>query len=144
MNIELLLRVKQSILDEPKRVDMLEWATPPTRATKHRKQRLRPTAPSAPPCNTVGCIAGWTILNGLKDPARAARRMREKLGFEGYAYAARIKLGLLASESDRLFFPRNWPERFERRLNVLAPGTPEYAQVVADRIDCFIASNGAE
>lgn len=53
LNIELLERVKQHILEEPKRLDMELW-----RDTADKSD------PDAPACRTYACIGGWTELLG--------------------------------------------------------------------------------
>ena len=47
-------------------------------------------------------------------------------------------LGLTRPQGEALFFPDNWSDEFQNRLARTRSGTPEYARVVADRIEDFI------
>lgn len=127
MNVELLQKIKQAILEEPRRIDMTSWA-------------LHPLSVENPPaCNTVACIAGWAVAltNNLRGKALS--------GFEdGIEYTAEKYLDLPYPFSRRLFYMSRWPRTFQERLIYLSPRTPEYARVVADRIDHFIATEGRE
>jgi hypothetical protein len=51
VNIELLKKVRKFIADEPRRLNMGEWG-----------RRKTPCKVTDPPCDTVACLAGWTVL----------------------------------------------------------------------------------
>jgi hypothetical protein len=53
-------------------------------------------------------------------------------------------LDLTKGEQRRLYFSNRWPDEFLDRLVDAVEQTPEYAQVVADRIDFFIETNGTD
>lgn len=138
MNVERLERIKRHILEEPRRADMYGWA------------RVAPEAP----CGTAGCIAGWDELMDLKRPERSrlmqlARDYADgeecfwELGEYVRPRAAR-RLGLDDEQADRLFDPEDWPEAFKAPLSVSGRGTAAHARIIAERIDHFIATGGAE
>ena len=54
VNVKLLKKVRKLIADEPRRLDMSYWGM----QVKHMKEK--PVNP--PPCGTVACLAGWTVL----------------------------------------------------------------------------------
>jgi hypothetical protein len=95
-----------------------------------------------PACNTAACLAGETYImeQGLPNCGVVWGTVQTE--------AMRI-LGLTSAEADRLFYlPNNfgyycWPHDFAKRYG--AAQTPqERVQVAVDRIELFIATNGAE
>lgn len=132
--VALLQRVKQHILEEPRRMDMLRWV-------ENRPEHLKCAAEigniaGVPPCGTVACIAGWVVQLGSVRPSQVkvvARRARQLLGLP-------IPRSIGKIEQFGLFHLRFWPIELERKVRGFQPGTPEYAQVVAEAIDRFIAS----
>lgn len=81
----LLRRVEKRILEEPKRLNMDHWGY---RATDSYSEYLSnpgmlQVAPDLiPPCGTVGCIAGWAALDGMKatEIARLSpRKLKDKM-----------------------------------------------------------------
>lgn len=139
MNTPLLRKVQAAILEEPKRLDMGDWVF------------LDSKSAMAPACGTVGCIAGWSVLlNHEPDPTKALDAVYD-LGFNDYTFFAEDLLGeailILGLEEDPLqydlFYDLSWPEHFQARLRNTRPRTPQYAQVVSDYIDYFIALHEA-
>lgn len=134
MNVELLLKVKEAILEEPKRIDMDTWAN----------------EDETVPCGTVGCIYGWgqalaTGLRGIavwdfikKDPS-----YKNIFGVD-IPTSPQAPFDLTFAQAQRLYYVNHWPARFRAALNRHLEQTPEYAQVVADRIDHFIKTGGEE
>lgn len=110
MNSELLLKVRDHILEEPKRCDMSDWI-------RRSKQS---------PCGTIACIAGWAcVLSGKRDtPYNDVPRVAGEL------------LGLPETES--LFLADDWPADLREELYSEDPGSKEYAEIVARRIDEFL------
>lgn len=130
MNVELLRQTQTAILEEPKRVNMRMWAL-----TQSYQKELG----QEPPCGTVGCIAGWivSITQNLRGD-----KLAENMNIEGTA--TRL-LGFPSFyETEILFYLSRWPWAYQQRLALTKPGTREYAEVVAARIDHFIATEGAE
>lgn len=82
---------------------------------------------SSTPCGTVACIGGWALLLAPKSPG---------------LIPVRTLLDIDKSEASKLFF--NWPLELLFALNRYSHGTPEYAAIVAARIDRFIETDGAE
>lgn len=138
MNTELLLKVKAVILEEPKRVDMDLWI-----------RECAEGENNGPACKTVGCISGWAVLiDGMrawrvKRPLTVLRRMRKSggPGADGFQ-SGRELLALNLRQANALFFDNEWPSDLRRRLADEYSGTPEYAAVVAEAIDRFIACDG--
>lgn len=114
MNVELLLKIKAHILEEPLRIYMDTWAV---RGRQFEAMRLQ-----EPKCHTTGCISGW-----------AAFLMGEFDVVDRYDILDIDRL--LAS---KLFHSINWPMEFQIRLQAAMVQTTDYAQVVADYIDYFI------
>lgn len=140
MNKELLLKVKAHILEEPRRLNMSEWkqTAKPGLEVKAGYEAgkqwaadvyVKLTKKTAPPCNTVACIAGWTVLLG--DPGATYDVIN-------VGYKASQLLGL---DSDILFFPKNWPEPFKSTYPKCKTSR-DRARLVAKVIDLFIKTNG--
>jgi hypothetical protein len=133
--VALLQRVKAHILEEPLRLNMDNWRTTNIQDDAYFDEDEHA---GIPPCRTVACIAGWAVGLGAKRPG-AVKNVKD--------YALKL-LGLpkdySAGEdwmegSTRLFHPLDWPADLRRKLPEVG-GTPEYAAVVAEAIDRFIAS----
>lgn len=122
LNVKLLEKIREHILEEPKRLSMSCWLV--------QGEDLNPA------CKTVGCIAGWAVA--LSVPAK--QRTFEK-GLPASSVdierTAKELLRLPKYHVDELFLPLHWPERFIHRLNKFNPGTQKYANVVADRIRAY-------
>lgn len=135
---DLLLRVKAHILEEPNRLKMTHWVLDKSEASGGRSCTGaywgEPPLGGIqfPKCNTVGCIAGWAVL--LTDGMNAASeadflivdRAKQLLGFGRYY------------DADALFSVDDWPDDL-RRAYCVATTQRERAQIVAARIDRFIA-----
>ena len=123
MNVERLRAVKAAILAQPASVDMeLIW--------DEQEQ-----------CGSIGCIAGHALH--LFDQVKLA----EAIDRQNWGIAqsdARVTLGLSKGAARTLFDAGAfyWPDSLRCRLEDSDAGTPEYAQVVADAIDDFIATDG--
>lgn len=132
MNVELLERVKQHILEEPLRLEMgegLMFRAPGT----ERRAYYTDSIVQTPVCGTVGCIAGWACL--LTD------KNWDDTSWDSIRFRARELIGLNYWQSSRLFYMAAWSAEFKERY--IATTTPaERAQVTAERIDAFIKSNG--
>ncbi len=131
MNVELLLEVKKAILEEPLRIDMDTWAN----------QDL------AVPCGTVGCIYGWgqALQTGLRGVDLWNYIRDTVIDCAGSRVGpSENPFEITNEQASRLYFWEKWPLEYKNRLKVLFEQTPGYAQVVADRIDHFIATEGRE
>lgn len=120
MNVELLQKVKEKLFAEPTAVSMNTW--------------LR--SPADTPCGTIGCIAGWAYMLAGGDP--------EPKDIETIVEYAVTKLDTKRKKNECLFYASDWPSDLRRALDQQCPGTPEYAAIVAARIDRFIETDGAE
>lgn len=131
LNVKLLEKVKKHIKKEPRRLNMSEWnqvAVPGryinTDAEKGFFSRLKLTKRTAPPCGTVGCIAGWaTMLSGVSE-----------IPIDD---AAIELLGINEEAAQELFFMGSWPRPF-RILYRAAKSSRERASITCKRIDAFI------
>lgn len=126
MNTRLLRRVAKHIAAEPKRLAMHLIAT-----------TVDSDAHNAPPCRTVGCIAGWSCLLSGETVDKSSWSKGRNL------------LGLDEDASYRLFdYPANlptdgWPKKFVKRfMNARTPRGR--ATVTVARIEHFIKTKGAE
>lgn len=82
-------------------------------------------------CGTVHCIGGWAeVLTGNEKSYSAAKK-------------AKI-LGLNVDESDRLFSLFDWPVTFRNAYRNAKRDMSAKAQIAADRIRHFIATEGRE
>jgi hypothetical protein len=142
MNVKLLRKVKAYILAEPRRLDMDVVG-------------VIAQGGDAPPCGTVGCIAGWAGLLALtvvpKNPEARVDRMSWIRGQDA--------LHLTDAQANRLFrepskagdevynmgvaYSASWPARFARRY-VRASRPATRAKITAERIDHFIKTKGRE
>ena len=130
MKTDLLLQVKQHILEEPARLDMAIY-----------KYQLKPGSRYVPPfgepsCGTVGCIAGWALM-------LANKTVVENNDHDNCDTAMAL-LGLGSNEAARLFLPEKWPRvlwQGYRAARKQKDGATA-ARVVGERIDLFIESNG--
>src|SRR5882672_4453118 len=140
MNIKLLEKVKAAILAEPRRINMDHWLTKKIDTDQDVWLDAKPKH-SEPPCGTVGCIAGWTVVL-----AKRQREVKRRGAAVGDVFAIETIAGevLDLASSRALFYPNSWPEQFRLRLVAQRHGTKAYATVVADRIDFFIKTNGTD
>lgn len=132
MNIQLLLQVKEQILKEPLQFRMENW--------------FSDVSPFfIPNCGTTACIGGWAVAILKQITPREAALENGVTDFSRNA-AARYALLLTEAQAERLFYRTSWPDRFRddylwARHN---QDMTKAAQVAAERIDHFIATNGNE
>lgn len=141
MNVELLQRIKAHILENPLRIYMDDWILKLDKGKEYANRgRFRLFAP---PCGTVACICGWAVeLSGHDSRiSRAGQTGKLLLELDGDSCLFSQDV---PSEAQRLFYAIYWPKEFRRRLQEAPVQSMEYAQVVADRIDHFIQTGGAE
>lgn len=128
MNVELLQRVKEHILEEPLRLRMEDWVLtkqmveddPETYYLGDNKNFVFPA------CNTVGCISGWaSLLSGFTN---------------GHSSVGQEVLKLSGPEAEGLFWIGNWSPEFKKQYRQAEPQSMERAKVVAAVIDAFIES----
>ncbi len=129
---ELLLRVKDRILEEPARIRMYEWYNGPSRMDYLDRYTLHA---AIPPCNTVACIAGWMLIEGGKIDQLEANPWADTILQDALDLIYEDGTG---PRSARLFLPDSWPADLTDKTYDMCTGTPEYAAVVAEAIDRFI------
>jgi hypothetical protein len=150
MNIELLQRVKQHILDEPRRLNMGTWVSTVRKTVPAFTGVYGRGEADLPPCGTVACVAGWAVLlsrfNGKPEEYAAFIRERNTLSPDGLTSSiGQEELGLSPSQMETLFYVGRWPERF-RVAHEQAEEAADYqamAQITADRIDYLIEAPDA-
>jgi len=147
--IELLRRVEQHILAEPKRLNMDVTGTV-RRPTMSVDIQLK-----FPTCHTVGCIAGWSSLLSVKEGI--PDNLYDRVMLMTWS-AGRKALGLYKEEAERLFaeprlalLPEDelhdhyngnlWPLDLARAY-VAATSAEERARITVERIELFIESGG--
>lgn len=143
MNAEPLLKIKEHILAEPRRINMDYIVL--NREYGHWWYG------NFPECGTVACIAGWGRI--LFDPNWRSN-LPELLG--SMDFTQRL-LGIDKDSGNRLFLDADWPLEFQDKLDrakravecaevveMLDAALAEYAAVVGARIDHFIATDGRE
>lgn len=139
MNVELLQRVKQHILDEPLRLEMVEGLKFRAPGTQRRVHCANEEYVPTPACGTIGCIAGWACILGDKtfadahpgDPCWGTVRERAE------------ELLQIPTSSSRLFRVNWWPEDLFNRYEH-AETQQERAEILAERIERYIKTRGRE
>lgn len=129
INTELLARVRDHILEEPRRYD----------------QEAIGVKSAEAPCGTAGCLYGWgAVLGGLITPQelREVGRYEDESVFEMDEVSNLF--GFSYDEADIVVdrFGAHWPARFGERLRLAQEkGDKEgEARAAADYIDYIIAS----
>jgi hypothetical protein len=140
MNVQLLIATRDWILKEPSMVNMREGICRLTNAKDNFSHV------GEPECGTTACIAGTGLMIHLRVIGMGFEEVEKELenvfwrgGVDSRAIEA---LGITYDESQVLFYESKWPDAFYLRLQKEKPGTLAYAQVVADRINSFIDTNG--
>lgn len=123
---DLLSDVINVILEESQRLNMGYWLLDDAALTS-RGDFLHTNQPA---CRTVACVGGWTIVLAKgKEHANLIEISREALELlSGTPYPFDSDL---AGDLYKLFqtFPENYPS-----IDALTPGTPAYAEHIADKI----------
>ena len=132
LNVELLMKVKAAILEDPRRLDMSEWVS------EHPDPEMCTTLvhwlaeDQISPCGIVACIAGWAaVLVGHK-------------GFALDAVMAALVMDYRDAPLNDLFYVGHWPyDLAERYAAAEASGDRAgMAAAAAERIDRFVAEHG--
>jgi hypothetical protein len=122
LNIELLNKVKECILNDPSQFDMDYFHMEDPEST----------------CQTTSCIAGWAAyLNNPEwyNSASLNENFTYFLSFEG-----EYVLGLTSLQAGKLFYYHRWPKQFAEAYSKakLENNKKQMAKVAADYIDYFI------
>jgi hypothetical protein len=129
MNIKLLEKVKQRILEHPNRFVMREWIITKEALGKSFKadggQEI-----AFDNCGTAGCIAGWACLIQTRGKARTNSVNAD--------LEARDYLEFSEEQAEELFYMGGWPIKFSNDY-LKAKTQEERARIAAARIDHFIA-----
>lgn len=130
MNVKLLRKVKNHILEEPRRFIMWTWRITKGSGTKYLADNN--TYSSFAKCGTAACIAGWTCELARKDV--------------GLSYSETAGKLLNLDDEDaryRLFMASRWPNKFAIPFRN-AKTAKSRAKIAAERIEHFISTKGAE
>lgn len=133
MNIGLLRKIAAKGLQFPNTIDMVVWGKRELQDEDH-------------PCGAVGCIAGTAVLmeapERFKELALLISRYPFFAGSQFAADACRA-LELNVTDGNRLFHVCEWPESFkDDYLSTLT--APDRSEVISNRIEHFIATEGRE
>jgi hypothetical protein len=137
VNTKLLRRVAKHIAEEPRRLVMAQWVVLKKDYRSEKIYDWGEFSHKFPPCNTTGCIAGWTVL------------LKEKVESSSFAVSdsqriakrAEALLGLDENQSYRLF--GGWPQEFQRPYE-MARSAAKRAKIAVARIEHFIKTKGQE
>lgn len=139
LNVELLNKVADAILAEPRQFIMATWFSKSggTGTGWQLSPETRDIPREIPNCGTAACIAGHVIavFEGV-NPARA-----HAMNFTYIKSRAADLLHITGDEAERLFFVANWTNDFREAWEE-AVTVEARAQVAYDRIQYFI-ENGA-
>lgn len=124
MNVELLQKVKQQILAEPHRFNMLKWIG------NRDNEEFYSTDNFYHYCGTTACIAGWTVLLSTKD---------RLVHYEIFDRALQF-LDISFDEAEKLFYAHSWDR--EDFCEYDAADIIGKSIVAARVIDKFIAQHG--
>lgn len=132
MNVKLLRKVAKHIAAEPRRYDQ-------DKTLEFLKEEAKVALGSmAPPCGTMGCIAGWTCVITGK-----TKRAKRSFGYR----RAQKQLQLTKDQAHRLFAyswaDEGWPKNFRMGYR-LAATKEEKARIAVARIEHFIKTKGQE
>ena len=141
MNIEMLNRVKQTILDEPRKVNMHVFLE------RYTINMMKEESAYIPPCGTHACIAGWAcILDAMDKRGITIEEINWDTIRNNYMNVhgkARKILAISWEEQNKLFYLKDWPPEFAKRYDD-SETAQERAEATAQRIEHFIATNGKE
>ena len=130
MNIELLEKVKEQILREPKQFVIHGWF-----ANELRKDATEifgiPKNVKIPNCGTAACIKGWAACIVANNKPNQIPSLS----------LASCNLCLTKLQEQILFLFKYWPSQFKK---IKSEGTIAFARQAARRIDHFIKTNGKE
>ncbi len=124
MNIPLILKAKQAILDHPDGYFQDDWD-----------------------CGTTACIAGWAArIIGRPIVKLSAPYCENHKEFEESVFEVQRSLKLDTAKFNRLTQRAEWPSPFKNdyRIAVLACDRERAAKIAGLRIDKFIETDGAE
>lgn len=146
MNIELLHEVQQHILAEPVRFNMNDWwyvgMSAPFEDLKIPERRDK--FARNPSCHTTACIAGWALALRPDFEFISVNQIDpDYINSDSVETTAATLLGITTEAATRLFHCEKWPANYAVAFyNTSNP--PSKAKIACERIDHFIATNGAE
>lgn len=150
---ELLNRVKDIILEEPRRLNMDDWIIAFQHTGWHDSGV---NFEHAPACGTIACVAGWVHVllrpsdnEGPPLPQSSMADVANDLlgrddwtrNWDGSRHLVRATGGLFAAGWVYLDPAYSDFESCDDQPEFPTPGTPEHAQIVAARIDNYLAQN---
>lgn len=171
MNEPLLRQIQRHVLDEPRRVRMEAWgislhmaeddkedARQDVLMSLYERDTKRATGQMPfdaedkdfaelvpfPTCGTIACVAGWGKILTQPDPEAAMRdpKFLHELSMLSLEDAAQL-FGVTWNAAERLCYLSEWPSDFKHHY-IAAANEDRRARIVADRIEHFLKTNGAE
>lgn len=145
---DLLRRIRDIVLEEPKRLDMDRWVTMFRGSTLGAIDDRR-VDKHGPACGTVGCIAGWGAVllrqaganvSDLRDWAGGCQ-MRRALGLWDYSNREGLHTDLFVYNPSPEFNEKDRRDRRGRAILGGRPGTKAHARAVARRINIFLKAH---
>jgi hypothetical protein len=137
VNVPLLRQVQAAILAKPDAFDMSGWCGSTSCIAGHAAAIAGWLLPKGDPFS----VAGWRV--DVKPAAEVGRpEVVHVVGFVGPEPFIRV-LDLTEAQAERLFHAVSWPREFEDAYDA-APTPAAAARVAVDRIEHFIATDGAE
>jgi hypothetical protein len=141
-----MAKVFKELDREPKKFDMWTWGIAVNKDTLLQllasdelvysdiEDEIKRLAKINPPCGTVDCLAGQTLvtLGGFKPNLKIGKRGYYEFPDNTPEKALKL-LGLSEDQAALLFYPDNWPYKFEQALDKLESGTKEYLAVAKKR-----------
>lgn len=157
--IALLRKVQKTITEEPLRLNMGTWARQDAEENivilgdEISPQDISEVEVKLPACGTVGCIAGWTAIHGLKNLPTIiinGHKMVDVGEIENPHGQAKDLLGITEAQAYQLFYMptwdiiadsdgerQGWPKQFASAY-AKAKSRKKKAEIACARIDHFI------
>jgi hypothetical protein len=162
--VEKLEQVKKYIFEVPARLNMAFWGATknpdqdaPVAVVTENGEILKTYSAQVmvsalneqnPPCGSFGCLAGEICIMANLIKPDFETEGGKTAAYYAFGSSAMVLaadwLGVNNREASKLFFlpamniNEHWPYDFDVALDQCKPGTVEYAQVVANRIDHYI------
>lgn len=147
INVTLLREIAAKAIKYPETIEMRDWGMVAKKDKEH-------------PCGAVGCIAGTAVL--MTDKKEFRKLAADSMQAESFALevsaksfalevSAKLKfrnrgteiLGLTKRQAEKLFLVEEWPYELAQKYK-WAETKREEAQIIAERIELFIKTNGRE
>jgi hypothetical protein len=137
LNVKLLLRVKEMILSDPKRLRMETYVAMLDGNSSRIFMDESELSCPIPECKTIACIAGWTCILGDKENLiKSFNYSNSYGGLFRYDYLVVAKR-LLNINNTSLFYLGTWPTELSRAY-FAAKTQKQRAKIAGKAIDDYI------